>query len=152
MITGFLFIFIFIIISKHVQAIPKDIKKENIHNIENILINRMKIMKEGLFESKDLEYIKEELMKFEKGENLENDLYFLEDFREYPVDLEYPESLEITDFKTLEKNHGSINYKVKILWNVSGFDESYEEIIEYNIIIKYEDDKPYMVEFKPFGL
>lgn len=124
--------------------------KEIVH-IEHLLNERIAVMNEFLYGSKninDMNELEESLSKIEMDKLLENDLSILYKVIDNPTDYELALSVKVDEIISLEESDYGYRINANLNWLMSGYDGEFNLIKNYNIKCMQVDDKTYLAELK----
>lgn len=139
-----IFIFVLIIflnkLNVHTYSYSNRYKNIDLQEVEELLNYRNNIMKDGLFNNRDIKIIERQLSEVEKGEILYNDIDIIKKLRECPTDYAYPLELKISSIEGVVYNELLAEFHLKIQWEISYLnnEETKEELLYKIQIVDYK--------------
>jgi len=124
---------------------------EEIKNIEYLLNERISIMNEFLYGSKnvnDINELNENLSNIETDKLLQNDLDILYKVIDNPTDYELAISVKVDKIVSLNESDDGYSINSDLNWLMSGYDGEYNLVKNYDIKCVQIEDKTYLAELK----
>jgi len=124
---------------------------KEITSIEYLLNERIEIMNDFLYGSKnvdDLKVLKENLRVIEADKLLENDVDILYKVIDNPTDYELALNVKVDKINTLSETEEGMDINANLSWCMSGYDGEFNLIKNYDIKCIEIEDKIYLTELK----
>jgi len=147
-LLGFFFVFLVNTCSVKANSEEDLIPKMNDEILQELLIQKINIMNEGIYNCDDINTVINKLKNIEEGSILKEDITFLENISQNPTDYPKVNNVKVIDIIEMKYEEGVYSVVSKLEWKISYNMSDEIEEYEYVIQLRYKDNKFLLTDFK----